>query len=177
MGELLADPGSRKGNKELYGSQTEDESPDMSPPGDPARLSMAHRCVKELNENPVTEEKDGRQFKEKGEEEYGDHCENFRTGKEEKIGPHYAGNGTAGPYGWETGMPVGHEMDQNGGNTAQDIEGEKTGWSQPVFHVVPKDIEKPHVPQQVEKSAMEEHIAEEWNHLCQDGEVTRDSWV
>ena len=53
MGKSLADAGSRKGQEELYGSQTEDESSDMSPPGDSARLSMAHRCVKELDQNPV----------------------------------------------------------------------------------------------------------------------------
>jgi hypothetical protein len=29
----------------------------------------------------------------------------------------------------------------------------------------------------MEKSAMEEHIAEEWNHLLHKGEVPRDPWA
>ena len=74
-------------------------------------------------------------------------------------------------------MPVGREMDRHSGNSAQDIECEKTGWSQPVFHVVTKNIKEPHIRKQMEKPAMEEHIAQEWNELLQKGEVPRDPWV
>lgn len=49
MGKPLVDPGSRKGQEEPYGSQTEDESPYVSPPGNSGRLSTAHRGEKELD--------------------------------------------------------------------------------------------------------------------------------
>lgn len=70
-------------------------------------------------------------------------------------------------------MPVGREVDQHSGHTAQDIECHKTGWTEPVFHVVPKNIEKPHVPEQMEESTMEEHIAEERNDLLKKIELPR----
>jgi hypothetical protein len=69
-------------------------------------------------------------------------------------------------------MPVGSEMDQHGGNPAQDIECDKTRWPEPVFHVVPKNIEKPHVPQQMEPSPMEKHIAEKGEYLLEKGVIT-----
>jgi hypothetical protein len=177
MGKSLADPGSRKGKEELYGSQTEDKSPYMSLISDSACLSMAQRGENELDQGPVAQEENGRQLKEKGKKEYRNHCEDPRTRKKEEIGPHNAGNGSTGTYGWERGVPVGRKMDQRGSHTAQDIECEKTGWTQPVFHVVSKDIEKPYVSEQMEKSAMEEHIAEEWNELLQEGELSRNPWV
>jgi len=128
MGKSLADSGSRKGNKELYGSQTEDKSPYMSLISDSACLSMAQRGEKELDQGPVAQEENGRQLKEKGKEEYRNHCEDPRTGEKEEIGSHNACNGSTGTYGWERGVPVGRKMDQRGSHTAQDIECEKTGW-------------------------------------------------
>jgi hypothetical protein len=68
-------------------------------------------------------------------------------------------------------------MDQRGSHTAQDIECQKTGWPQLVFHVVPKDIEKPYVSEQMEEPAMEEHIAEEWNDLLKKSELPRELWI
>jgi hypothetical protein len=110
---------------------------------------MAYRCVKELDQDPVTQEEDGTYLEEEGKEEYGNHCENPGSGKEEKIGSHDAGNGTARSYSWESGSGIPPEVDQRGSSTAEDIECEKTEWSQPVFNVVPENIEKPHVPEQI----------------------------
>ena len=46
--------------------------------------------------------------------------------------------------------------------------------SQPIFNIVPKDIEEPHVTQEVEETAVQEHKGEKGENLLDGGEIQCD---
>ena len=49
--------------------------------------------------------------------------------------------------------------------------------SQTIFYVIPEDIEEPHVTQEVEETAMQEHEGKKGEHLLAEGKIQCDLWV
>jgi len=48
-------------------------------------------------------------------------------------------------------------MDHTGGQTAEDIKDEISNVTQPVFDVIPEDVKKPHVHDDMKESPVEKH--------------------
>jgi hypothetical protein len=49
--------------------------------------------------------------------------------------------------------------------------------SQPIFHIVPEDIEEPHVTQKVQETTVQKHKGEKGEHLLAGGEMQCDLWL
>ena len=64
-------------------------------------------------------------------------------------------------------------MGKSGGCAAKKIKDEIPDRSQTVLHIISKDIERPHIPQNVPEAAMEEHIRNQTEQLLAKGEISR----
>jgi len=79
------------------------------------------------------------------------------SGIEKKISPHDARNRSTCSDGRDFGIPVGEEVNQASSHTTKNIENKVSNMSQPIFYIISKDIEEPHIPKDVKKPSMEKH--------------------
>jgi len=68
-------------------------------------------------------------------------------------------------------------LDQTGCHTAEKIEGKVSNVAEPVFDVIPEDIEEPHVHDNMKKSSMKKHRSQEREILLQPCEVSSKFWI
>jgi hypothetical protein len=68
-------------------------------------------------------------------------------------------------------------VDQTHCHTAEKIEDEISNVAEPVFNIVPEDIEKPHVHNNMKESSMKEHGSQKWEILLEPCKVSRKSWI
>ena len=127
----------------------------MCPPGDTScgrRADSTYTC-KELKQEPVTQNDEGRN----GDKENKDEREDLSSWVKNDVGPHDAGDGAAGSEGGQGRMVVEDDMREAGADAANEIE-EKVGkMAEVVFHVVAEDPEEEHISSDVQKAAVHEH--------------------
>src|SRR5713226_6786516 len=78
-------------------------------------------------------------------------------GEEHDIGPHDSGNGPAGTHGRNGGVEVGNGMRHTRAHAANQVEQQVAEMAEVVLDVVAKHPEEPHVADQVQPSAVQEH--------------------
>jgi len=154
--------------------QARDEPSDMSPPGDPSYVPATQACREDLDEQPVSEKDEGWDLDKLEEKEDGNQGENPGAGEEKDVTSHHPGDRTAGADGGDLRTPVCEEMNQTGSDAAQEIENEVAEMTDPILDIIPEDVEKPHVPQDVEDSSMKEHGGQKGQDLLNGGKMGRD---
>jgi hypothetical protein len=68
-------------------------------------------------------------------------------------------------------------MDETGSQTTQEVEDEVSKVTEPVFDIVPEDIKKPHVSDNVKESSMKKHGGQKWEPLLDGGKLSRNFGV
>ena len=111
----------------------------------------------ELDEEPETQDKQGREADEFYENENKHQSKNPGVGKEQQIGPQDPGHSPAGANHGNGGGGVGQNLGQSGKEAANQVKKEEAQMAQRIFDVVPEDPQVEHVSEEVEESAMEEH--------------------
>lgn len=149
----------------------------MSPPGNASPLACCSRGVQKLKQEPDAEKKECRNLDEIGQEKDGYEGQDLCPRIEDEVGPHYASNGAAGTDGWDVRMPINNELWSPRCQTTQKIEAKISNVSQSIFHIVPEDIEEPHVPQEVPEATVQKHKGEKGEHLLTEGEIQCNLWV
>ncbi len=115
----------------------------------------------DLHEEPDPQVYNGWQADESAKDENGDEGDHARGGEQHKISAHHCGDGTAGAQGWDGGSGVKNKLQQSGAETTEDIKEQITKRTQPVFDVVAKDHQEPHVAEQMIPTAVQEHVRDE----------------
>ena len=138
-------------------NETRDKTTDMGPKRNAPNIARGEACRKQLNEKPIPEEDKSRKLNELKKEKYRDQCQDPGTGVEEKISSHDPRNRSTRSYGRNFGIPVSEEVNQASSHTTKNIEDKVSNVPKPIFYVIPKDIEEPHVPKDMKESSMEKH--------------------
>ena len=139
-----------------------DESPDMCPPRNAARLIDA-RCgqgcsaVKELHEEPESKDDHGGYFDDLEEYKYGDKRKDPGKWIRNQIGAQDAGNRATGSDAGNRTAAIQNRVDNSRADTAQKIEYEKGEMPQAVLNVVAKNPEVPHVTDDMQPAAVQKH--------------------
>jgi len=149
----------------------------MSPEGDSPDITWGEACREQLKEKPIPEKDKGRDFKELKKEKDGDQCEDPGSRIEEKISSHDARNRATRSYGGDFRIPVGEKMNQTGSHATKNVENKVANMPQPIFYVIPKDIEEPHIPKDMKKTPMEKHGSQKGEKLLKRGKMNRELWV
>jgi hypothetical protein len=110
-----------------------------------------------LEKKPIPEKDEGRKLNELKKEKDRYQCQDPGTGIEEKISSHNSRNCSTGSYGRDFGIPVSEEMNQASGHTTKNIEDKISNVTKPILYIIPEDIKKPHVPQNMKESSVEKH--------------------
>jgi hypothetical protein len=71
-------------------------------------------------------------------------------------------------------MPVGKNMEQSRGQTAQQVKKQIPYRTQAVLHIVPKNVQGPHIPKEMQQSPVEEHKGEKGEDLVREGKIVGD---
>jgi hypothetical protein len=75
------------------------------------------------------------------------------------------------------GIPIREEVDQTCCQAAKKVEDEVPDVAEPVLNIVPEDIEKPHVHNNMKESSMKKHGTQKWEILLEPCKVSRKFWV
>jgi hypothetical protein len=152
--------------KQTDQKDSDNESPDMRPPRNAARLIDAccgQRCsaVKELHDEPESQDDHGWNFNHLDEYEYGDKGEDPREWIRNKVRAQHAGDRATGPDAGNRTVAIQNRMDNSRADSAQKIEYEEGEMSQAVLDVVAKNPQVPHVADDVQPAAVQKHGREE----------------
>jgi len=110
-------------------------------------------------------------------EKDGYQCHNLGTGIEKEVSSHDTRNGSARPDGRDIGTPVREEVDQTRCHPAEKIKNDISKMSKSVFNIVPEDIEKPHVHDNMKESSMKKHGSQKREILLKPCKVNREFWI
>ena len=142
----------------------------MSPPGDASGRGVGNgegtRSGKKLHEEPEAENDDSWNLDNLPEKEDGYQHHHACKGVQEKVGSEDTGDGATGTDAGDFNPVVDAGVDEPGAKTGQQVEHQKAAVSQPVFDVVAKDPEIPHVADQMEPATMQEHGRDVGNRDC-----------
>ncbi len=163
---------SRDRIKDFYEDKAGDKAADVGPEGNASHVPGRESCREQLHEEPEPEEDESRDLYKLEKEEDRYQCQDSGTGIEKEIGPHDSGDGPTRSDGRDVRIPIGEEMDQTGRHTAEEIEGEISKVAEPVFNIVPEDIEKPHVHDNVKEPSVKKHGGQEREILSETGKVS-----
>src|SRR5580704_1776257 len=150
---LLGVPQTRAGNQ-----HAQQKTPNVCPPGDAAcgrGTDRANTC-QELQQEPITQNDESRNRYEKDE----DQGEDSRSGIKKDVGPHDAGDGTAGTEGGERRVEIKEDVGETRTNAAKEIEEQVGEVAEVIFHVVAENPEEEHVPGEMHEAAVQEHAGE-----------------
>ena len=118
-----------------------------------------------MNEEPVSEKDESGDLNELEKEEDWDQSKNLGAGIEEEIGSHDTRDGSACSYGGDFGVPVRVKMDNARCDSAEEVEDEIPAMTEPVLNIISENVEEPHIAEDVEKTAVEEHRGDEGEDL------------
>jgi len=133
----------------------------MSEKGDPTAVlrasSQRPEAAEELNEKPEKDEKDRRQLAHEKEDEYGDQCHHPRSRKESEIAAEHTRDRPRRADHRDGTCRIDDNLPNSASKAAQEIEPGESFNSQRVFDIVSKYIEKPHIADQVNPTAVQKH--------------------
>jgi len=110
-------------------------------------------------------------------EEDRDQSQDPRTGIKEEVSSHDSGDGSACSNGGDLGAPVGIEMSKSSSNTGDNIEEEVTEVTEPVFNVIPEDVEEPHIAKDVQETAVKKHGGDKREDLFEHCKLDGEAWI
>ena len=146
----------------------------MSPPCNTRAPTLAAGRVYQLKCEPEADKEKGRDFHEPGKNENWNQGQDPGSGVQDEIGAHDTGNSTAGTDGGNGRIHVQKQMRQARSETAQEVEQEIPKRSQAVFDIVAKDVERPHISQEMQKTSVKKHEGYEGKHLLEGCEIGTD---
>jgi Na+-translocating ferredoxin:NAD+ oxidoreductase RnfG subunit len=68
-------------------------------------------------------------------------------------------------------------VDQTCRHTAEKIEDEISNVAEPIFNIIPEDIEKPHIHENVKESSVKKHGTQERKILFKRCKMSREFWI
>src|SRR3972149_6663414 len=160
------------GGKSIPSTQPEAKPPRGPPPGIPAiraRRSGGAEVEEpggKLSEKPDSQEDEGRDLDEPGEEEQREECKDAPLGKEEEVGSEHGGNRPAGAHRGQPRERIEYRLGDPCRHAPQDVEDEIPQMVQRNFDVVAEDQKGPHVAQEMKPAAVEKCRGDQ----CQPGE-------
>jgi hypothetical protein len=125
-----------------------------------------------LHEEPKNEEDKGRDFYELKKEKDRNECQDLGARVKEEVGSHDTGYGSARPDGRDIGIPIDEKMNQTSRQTTKKIEDEISNVTEPVLDVIPEDIEKPHVHDNMKESSVKKHGSQKREILLETRKVS-----
>src|SRR5437868_11177668 len=137
------------------------ESADVREPGHVAtgslRIPNGTHAAEKLDRKPVQKQKRGRDVH--GCDENNDrHQSHYPCARKlDQVSAHHSGDGAACAHGGHGGRSIHQDVDDTGCESARQVEEEKLCVSENVLDSAPENPQKPHVPQNVQKSAVDEH--------------------
>jgi hypothetical protein len=140
--------------KEYY---AKDKSAYVRPPGNSAHISRACSSAQELKNKPQPKKKIRRDFPYRKKEKKGYQGQYLRPGEENEICAHYTGDRAAGPDGRDLRIRIGCKMHYAGRKTAKQIEEEISYRTDLVFDIVTKDVERPHIAEEMKNTSVQKH--------------------
>ncbi len=90
-------------------------------------------------------------------DEDGDGGQHPSVRKTDEVGSQHSRNSATGSYRRYGGTEIEQYVDNRGADAAQKVKEKKPEVTQPVFHIVSEDPEKPHVSNEVKPATVEEH--------------------
>ncbi len=172
LAECPTQANSRNHIKYFYEDKTGDKPADVGPEGNASDVPGRESCREQLHEEPKPEEDESRDLYKLEKEKDRYQSQDSGTGIEKEISPHDSGNGPARSDGGDVRIPIGEEMDQTSRHAAEEIKGDISDVAEPVFNIVPEDIEKPHVHNNVKKPPVKKHGGQEREILFETGKVS-----
>jgi hypothetical protein len=160
------------GSKSLIEEQENDASQKSSNMGPPRYAggiicSTQHResPTEKLKCKPKTQEHIGGQICKVEEKEDGNKGEHSGSRIENKVCSHDSCHSPACANGGKAGVEVGDHVNGCGNQTGSDIEEDVEEVPKLPFHIVTKDVEHPHIADEVYPAAMQEHGSKEGKDL------------
>ena len=157
--------------REAADDEPEHEPADVPPPRDPAAGARGERqgAAEELEHEPETEIEDRRDRDDLEEEEDRQQRDDAGVRVHHDVGAEHAGDRAAGADGGDGRARLQRGVERARGETGGEIEHEIARVTEPVLDVVAEDPEVPHVADDVEPAAVQEHRREqraERRHEC-----------
>ena len=118
---------------------------------------MEPNPLKQLDDKPVDQDEDGGDLHGRQKEEDRDQSDDARVRELHQVGAHHAGDGAAGADGGQPRVCIEGHVDQSRGHAAQQVEQQVFRMAQDVLDVVAEDPQEPHVADQVQPAAVQEH--------------------
>src|SRR5947208_10691497 len=139
-----------------------DEAAHVCPPGNPTpEASRAgHHAVKQLREEPEGQEHERRHGNDLDEKEDGQQGHHLGAGKQHEVSAHYPSNRAARANHRHLGVWPGQVVQIDGRKSAHQVVEQIAALTQAVLNVVAEDPQRPHVADQVQPTAVQEHGAE-----------------
>src|SRR5439155_17759105 len=119
-------------------------------------------AAEDLGKDPETEIRDGRQLKEKWKDENGHEHDDTRERKEKEVSAEHTGYRSRSAHGWNNGIQIRQPVHETSDQPAEKIEKQKSDRSHSIFNVVAEDPKCPHIPDDVQPTAVQKHAREEW---------------
>src|SRR5258705_3717132 len=144
--------------------QAGDEAADMRPPRHATagrRHDQLDRSLKELDKEPETGKHNGRYFEEERNKKDRDEDDDARPGKRPHEAAENAGNRSRGAQRRNDRRWAGCDMRKRGKQAAQDVEQQKTPVAETIFDSGTEQPKRPHVEDQMQPAAVQEHHGEE----------------
>lgn len=136
----------------------------MSEPGDTlclADVADGGDAAQQLDGKPIEQHEGGRDIDGGDEDNDEDERDYAHARIQDEEGAHDAGNGAAGADGGDGTAEVGGELDGGRSNAADQIEDGELGGPHGVLNVRSEDPQEPHVADEVEPAAVQEHGGDE----------------
>ncbi len=144
----------------------EHETPDVGPPGHPPGRSVGNTertgPLKELHDEPEPQNDDRGDFYDLYEEEQRHERQNLRPRVEQQVCTEDSGDRSAGADAGDFDVGIDCRVDSAGAESCQKVEERKTPVAQAILHVIAENPQVPHVSDQMQPSAVQEHRCKEW---------------
>ena len=116
-----------------------------------------------LHEEPEAEYDHSWNFDNLPEKEYGNQCRDTGEGMEQEVGSQNTGDGSTRANAGDYDVVIDAGVDEPGSEAGQQVEHQEPAVSQAVFHIVAEYPEVPHVANQMQPTAVQEHGREVGN--------------
>jgi hypothetical protein len=147
----------------------------MSPPSHPATgcgLNCQHLVAcHELNQEPVAEDKDGRQFDSPKEENQEEERGNSGAGKADEVRAQHSRNRAARTNARQTRPRVEDNMQGCACEAGEEVKKQELEVAKAVFHAAPEDKKEKHVPEEMKPPSVQKHGDEDGNEKAAQGQV------
>ena len=142
------------------------EAPNVGPPGHAARCRISG-CqgagpLQELHHEPEAQNDECRDFDDLKKENNGHESQDTGPRIEQQVCAEDSGDRPAGSYAGDLDIIVEGGMDDSRTQSCKKVKESESSMAETILHIVAKNPEVPHVPDQVKESAVQKHRCKEW---------------